>query len=505
MAIISWPITVVGWALALLIWALKLIFITPSMLWSTIKDARDAVGRLQSWFRKRKPVHGDASFANWKALNKTVHAVAGGWYMGLVDGKRVYTDPEACVIGVAPRRTGKSNMAKAQLLSLALLEEKPDVIVFDPHGDLRPAVLQRYLDEGYHAQFINFTDATSSDQMNPLSYIRTDPFHQAQDCDQLMRLVMSDEKGANVHFSDFPRVVMAGVIAFKLRTDPMNATMSEIVRLMIADQASRARMFDAMMAGGGPIEVAAVTAFRDAGEKERGSFSTTMTRKMGIWLRPNFAHITGTSGFTWESNFLNQQPVVTFITTGGTAIESAAARLLVGNAINTRVQMWPRVVQHHTGEGQPRFPKDLRILIDETRLLGNCEAVVTAITETGKMGTAMMLWTLGLRDVFEVYPEASVIVNSSNLVIFGGGTEMSTYEDISRMIGEYTIENRGYSQGERGTSESRNEQARRVAKSDELRNMPVGKLVAIMGTVSIKADHPVKIVGSGSKKRLVFR
>lgn len=472
--------------------------------YKTLRQAGHVLGWY--WAQRNKPnTHGDAHFADWKELKHTNHAKSDGWYMGLVDGQRVYTDGEACAIGVAPRRTGKSNMGKAQILAQATRQVKPDLVVFDPHGDLRPATLMRLRAEGYKDYFLNFEDPLRSDHYNPLSFVRTNPFHQSKDCDQIMQLIMApDSKADNEHFTDFPRLVMAGLIAYQQRRNLPKAKIHEVVRLMIADEKSRAVVFDDMVKNGGVVERAAVTAFRNAGERERGSFGTTMARKLGIWTRPGFVHITEKDGFTWRDIFLDPQPIVVFITTGGSNIEGAAARLILGNAINTRLQLWPDVVANHSGAGQPKFPKELKVLVDETRLLGNCSAIVTAITETGKMGVSLMMWVLGMRDIFDIYPEASVIVNSCNAVIFGGGTEMSTYEDFSRMVGDKTIENPGRSESESGESASLTEQAQRVVKADQLRRLPPDELVAVMGVTSIKAKKPFRIRKKGKEQVLEF-
>lgn len=483
----------------------------PVFLWwalsttgNAILGARDAVRNFGLWLNKPAQTHGQAQFADWKLLKKTAHAKPDGWYIGLQEGKKVYTDSEACVIGIAPRRTGKSNAAKAMLRAQAARGRKPDVIVFDPHGDLRPAIIETYQAMGYETQFLNFTDPMNSDQHNPISYVSGNPMFQALDCNQIVKLIMEQKKGDHEHFTNFPRLVIAGIIAYKQRTDPANATMASIVKLMVASQADRAKLFDDMAKNGGPIEVAGVTAFRDAGEKERGSFGTTMAWKLQAWMWENFIQVTSGSGFTWEGNYLNPEPVLTVITTGGSDLQGAAARLIIGNAINTRVKMWPTVVATHRGSGRPRFPKELKILLDEPRLLGNCEAVVTAVTETGKMDVSLCMWMLGMRDLYDIYPSASVIANSSNLIVFGGGTEMSTYEDVSRMVGDKTIANKAFSHSDNGSSQSWSEQALRVIKPDQLRMLPADELVVVASQLSMRLKKTTRIVDRRGEKVLVY-
>jgi type IV secretory pathway TraG/TraD family ATPase VirD4 len=102
------------------------------------------------------------------------------------------------------------------------------------------------------------------------------------------------------------------------------------------------------------------------------------------------------------------------------------------------------------------------------------------------------MWILGLDDLDSIYPEAAVIKNSSNFIVFGGGTEMGSYEAISRMIGDKTIENKAVSEGKHGASLSKSEQAQRMAKPEWLRTLPKDELVAILGPVAIHGKKPNK-------------
>jgi hypothetical protein len=242
----------------------------------------------------------------------------------------------------------------------------------------------------------------------------------------------------------------------------------------------------------------AVNAYDEAGDKERGSFSTTMTRKLKVWLRQGVRALMATGeiddlghivrGWTWEEIFRGEVPTVVYIRTGLGTDEGAAARLILGNAINTRRYMF--------NEGVTKFNRDLRILVDEAVTIGNCQAIIDATNELGKAGVRVMLWYLSTRDVYQTFPNAKTLVNNSDILIFGGGKEMDAYEDFSRMIGEKTIENRGYSQSRQGESQSASEQARRVIKADELRRMPFYEMVAVLGNNGVKCLKPFTIVNS---------
>ncbi|MBY5594088.1 type IV secretory system conjugative DNA transfer family protein [Rhizobium leguminosarum] len=485
---------------------IRVILILPAKLlwWFTVSvwlNICDAMALPIYAYRKMRdkstPTHGDAAFATLKTLRDRGHLKQDGWLIGIVEKKRVYTAAEACVLGAAPRRTGKSLMASAQLRDLAERERKADIVVVDPHGDLRRMTEAYFVEKGFQTRTIDFTRPQASEKYNVTSVMRPlSKFNFDRDIDQFLKLVMPDDKkSSNDHFPAFARIMMAGATSYMMRTEAGTVTLSQVVERLTGNIQQRNEMFSAMRAAGNAVERLAMNAFEEASSKERGSFSTTLARKLNIWLRESFRHITSEGEWTWEDVFLSEAPTVTYIKAGAGADEGAAARLILGNAINTRGYMWDDLQNSYTGRGRPKFPRELRILVDEARLIGNCSAIVDAVTQLGKADVTVILWFLAMRDVYDIYPEASVITNSCNTIAFGGGTEMSFYEDFSRTLGDRTIENPGYSEGEHGTSQSANEQARRLMKADELQRMDRTKLAAILGDLSIFADKPARPEG----------
>lgn len=463
----------------------------------------------KKWRQKVKPTHGDADFASDDALKAGGHLKAEGWLVGVIERpgrffpwrkyrQRVFTSREGCAIGMAPRRTGKTQTAIAQLLELASRKDRADVLIVDPAGDIHAATEFEYIAAGYRVLTLNFIDPRGSETYDPVGYLRPYMVYDFdRQVDQLCQLIMPDDAATReAHFQEFGRILLAGTLAYLVKQKPEDATLFRAVELLTTDAKARNSMFTSMRSSPDPIVRQAVNAFDEAGDKERGSFSTTMTRKLKVWLRQSVKSLTATGeiddngdivrGWTWDSIFRGDEPTVVYIRTGLGTDEGAAARLILGNAINTRRYMF--------NEGMTHFPRDLRILVDEAVTIGNCQAIIDATNELGKAGVRVMLWYLSTRDVYQAFPNAKTLVNNSDILIFGGGKEMDAYEDFSRMIGEKTIENRGYSQSRQGESQSASEQARRVVKADELRRMPFYEMVAVLGNNAGKFRKPFTII-----------
>lgn len=483
---------------------LKLVWWLAQSIWLNMMDVVGFV----SFYQKRKPLptHGNAAFAEEKELKGLGHYRPEGWLVGVHGNKRLFTAAESCAIGMAPRRSGKSQTAIAQLKELAARPNKADVIVADAAGDLLRETRADYEAAGYQVRVINFIDPAASEIYDPLTFLRPRLIYDFdRQIDQLVQLIMPDDAHTKeAHFQEFARILFAGMLSYLMKEDPDNATLYNAAAYLTTDVNRRNTLFSKMRNSTDPIVQQAVSAFNEAGDKEKGSFSTTMTRKTKVWLRPSVRALTETGevdalghlerGWSWDDVFRGDIPTITYIRTGLGTDEGAAARLILGNAINTRRYMWNE-------EGVPG-KRDLRILVDEAVTLGNCQAIVDATNELGKAGVFVMMWFLSMRDVFQTYPNAKTLINNCDIFVFGGGKEMDFYEDVSRMIGEKTIENMGFSESDHGESHSRNEQARRVVKADELRRMPFSDMVAVLGSIAVKAQKPFRITKDGRMEHL---
>ncbi len=497
--------------LTILFGALVLLVRIPVYALRAILISRDAVAEFRDWERapkrfgifpmKQSKTHGDADWAKSRTLKERGHLKAEGWLVGLHEGKRIYTGPEASGIAIAAKGQGKTQSAIAQLRDLAERQLKEDVIVVDPAGDLHQNTAAYFRERGYMVRTIDFTNPHESDRYDVFTVLKPHQIYNFdRQVDQLCELVLPDDKHTREgHFQEFGRLLLAGMIVHLVKNEPENATLYNAVSLLTTDAERRKRVFAKMWANGDALVKQAVSAFSEAGDKERGSFSTTLARKLRVWLRAAVHALTETGernedgalvqGWSWEEVYLQEQPVATYIITGLGTGEGAAARLILGNAINTRRDMWNAT--------RRKPPKGLRLLVDEAREIGNCNAIMDANNELRKAGVNVMMWFLSSRDIFDIYPQAATLIQNSDLIIFGGSKEKSFMEDVSWLVGEKTIDNPSVSYSENGTTEGASEQAQRVIKPDAIRRLGYYEMMAVLNNIAVKCEKPFKLGKKG--------
>lgn len=480
---------------------LKTIILGPFILMFAIFGEGWRIWRIMLAFyknmlKKKSNTHGDAEFAGVKQLKGRGHYKAGGWLVGIHGGKRLYTSSESSALTMAPKGSGKTQTAIAQLREIATRQSKPDVVVFDPAGDIRAGTREWYESRGYRVIQYDFVNPRESDFYDPLTYPKAhDVFNFDRQVAQMCRLILPDDRHSREdHFQDFARLLVAGTLSFLMVERKGDATLYNAVHYLTANKHQRNRMFAEMEKCSSPLAQQAVNAFSEAGDKERGSFSTTLARKLNVWLRQGVRHLTESGeitadgnrerGISWEDIYLGDQPTIVYIVSGLGTGEGEVARLILGNAINTRRALWNVM--------RKKPARDLRILVDESREIGNCEAIMDANNELRKAGVTVMMYWLSMTDLMDTYPQAKTLVNNSDLIVFGGGKDMTFYEDVSRLAGEKTIENPGYSESEHGYSESRSEQGQRLVKADALRRMPYEDEVVILDNMAVKARKPFR-------------
>lgn len=495
-----------------LFWAVETLFDTMLGIW----DA--ALSNIDKGLKDSANTHGDADWTSWEKLEKHGHFKRQGWLIGEIYRPRfwrwgrvselIYTLTDASGLAIAAKGEGKSQTAIAQLKDIATRRTKDDVVVVDPAGDLRAGSEAAFREAGYRVLVIDANDTANSVKYDPMTVLRVsseDDYD--RDVEQMCRLILPDDsESQNPHFQEFARKMLMGMTAFQMENDRHTTTLNSVVMDLTTSVDKRMAIFTQMRQSANPLVQQAVSAYDEAGSKERGSFSTTMARKLGIWLRVPVRKLTQHDvqegkprdrGWTWEQVFMDDIPTVVFVISGLGTGEGPLARLILGNAINTRRYMYNAMRTASRSE-RVQFSRGLRLFVDEAKELGRCEAIMDANNTLRKAGVSTMMYWLSSRDVFHTYGDDAVtLIQNSDLFVFGGSKEKSWSEDLSWLVGDMTIANPGGSQNDNGVSHSYSEQARRVIKSDEIRRMPFEQMLYISSRVATRCFKPFEIKENG--------
>lgn len=466
------------------------------LIWLVAAWVFSGVFRVVGWFKTDKvsDTYGDAAWADIKAL--TPHFTQNGFYLARVkDGwvwKRIFTKPEANVLLIATRGTGKSLTMGGTIRYAAQAKDKPDMIVNDPEGGLERLCREKLEKQGYKVITLNVINPSTGDYYNPFSFLRRDvPYAFDRDCDTFLHALMpNDASTRDDHFQEAARQITLGI----MRTlPPYKQSLYHLAEAMSTNSAALQKEYDKLVAGKGhAIERASANQFTAAGDRERGSFTTTIVRKMMVMLRDsvrtvtNFYQSAGPShnlGWTWETVFDGEQPTAVFIR-AGLGEEAFLARLIFTIAVETRNRMWLQMGDKYTLIKQhepkrkvpePKFRRKLYLIVDEGHSLGNCTALVKAVEEQRKMGVNVFACYLSLDIIRQTVSNATTFLSNCNLAVFGGFTEKALADDLSRAFGPKTIKTK---HGEDGVP---------LIRPDELMNLDGKKMAIKMDGLNVLA------------------
>lgn len=441
--------------------------------------------------RKPKSVHGDAAFMSERELRK--FSKPEGLFPGVTGrGRRVRLGNEASVLMFGMRGAGKTQTANANIKGLRELSVKPDLLIADDHGDIQEACKADLEAMGYRTLTIDLSEPRTSFKINPLGYLRPySEFEYEREVQRLAMLLMPEsgkENDAGEHFLESGRAMLEASIVRGMETP--GCSLGEVSQFLLTNKEYRTKAFASMRTHKSVLVQAGVEAFEAAGNRERGSMDTTLSRKLRPWLSASLRHITTGDGLDFDEMFLDQQPHAVFIRTGGADKEHSGAfiRLVMGIAIFTVKRFW--------NVTKKTLPKGLLLIVDEPETVGNCSAFEVALKELRKVGVNLFICFQSLGALKRTYSDPTAILNNCTWVICGGGNDLALYKEASQLAGDRTVMSRTFSKGEH-KSESEHEAGKPLIRPDEIQALAQEEVIVVGPGILAKLKKPFQISKRG--------
>lgn len=488
-------------------WLFKAIFIAPVVVayWCVMYPIKAVIHSqkmlmvIRRWGQKDKGTHGDAAYTDDKTLKKLGHLENQGFLMGVTDkGKRVFTNPERSALIMAPPGSGKSQHYIAALRAVLErpAERLPFLIIGDADGELYRATSKLMSARGYNIMRLDAWEPNEWSKYDLLAELDTsfaNRFRYDRSLDALCRLLVTDEPHSKQpHFVDFARILLKCVITVNVKYEGNNKPFGELIQELL-DGDKRAALLQRSKKYGDEYVTAALDTMGKLADKPEGlSMMTTALRKLEPWNDAAVKELTyfgpdmhGQYKRGWSFNrfFSEEAPCALFVRTG---IDNQAgghfSRVIYGNAINA-------VAHIRNTTGQP-LKRELELFIDEAGLTGYCPPIENAYSRQRKSGVRVRMAFLSMSEFKKTYPEAENMWSGSDAVVFGGGKDSALAKEVSELAGDYTIENKGRSQGDHGESRSMSEQARRLIKPDEIRSLGYEQELMLLDSLIVKGRKP---------------
>ncbi|WP_342150212.1 type IV secretory system conjugative DNA transfer family protein [Methylorubrum sp. SB2] len=460
---------------------------------------------------RQKPDNDDAYLSELPELRKLGHTRhTGGFYVGrfyrsdYYDGlwqaglERVYTDAESSVVMVGKKKAGKSQSIIADIRAHAHLDpgRHPDLIVYDPVGEIQQATEPFLRRMGWDVRAIDVDQPERGQQCDPLQVIRLG----MQGYDFMLALLgqsiipkpVKNPENEN-HFPKGARAALIGMIAWEQANNPHGCTLQSCMERIVAKQDHIKDLIDLMQQSPSALVRNNVKFLTIISPKEYGSFASTMATYFGPYMYDGVMALNRTradaDGVCLEPvNFLDifqgSRKTAIFIRTGLYGDEPGAIlRLMMSNAINTKrwlLNSRPHGTPYEKVRGLHR---PLKIYTDETKTLGNCTALVDVNDELRKARVNTFTCWLTRADIYNNLAGAKNLIGGATLVLAGGSNDAETNADFSKLMGEKREESQGRSYSRSGSTESYHEQFRPLMNIHQIRNVPRSKRIVVMDQI----------------------
>jgi type IV secretion system protein VirD4 len=429
----------------------------------------------------KKTAHGSAEWTERSDAKAMVQEQ--GFILGTLDPARIdrasgavinsapllrYTEPGNAV-ATAPMRSGKG----VAIVVPNTLEWEGSVVVIDPK--LENAVITRR-DREKRGQkvrvFAPFADESCA--INPLDWMR-DGDELAEDATALANaLVEMKADSKDDHFVPSARIVMRGFIMYaKLHLPPEKRNLPGVLDLLTLPEAKMTKLLeDTMRECGGAIERAAGILLA-AGDRERGSFFTTLRRSLG-WLdvSPKLARRLCTNDVDWSDLVENKLSLFLGIPDARLEMCRPLLRCLVVMAIETILRA-----------GKKPNP-DVLFMLDEAASLGYLEQLETLYQLGGQGWRACMIFQ-DLGQIEKTYPNPRLF-KSCAIRLFFGTSDLETAKEISETLGKETIETKSSSVSNPGflktktKTDNTQEIGRDLLTPDEVMKLPPETMICFL-------------------------
>lgn len=353
--------------------------------------------------------------------------------LGCWESRVLGRDDDRHIVTVAGARSGKSST----VLIPNLLRYPGSVLVLDPKGELARACAEARAKMGQRVFVLDPFGETElrSSAHNPFAELGHGKVaHVAADAAQLAdALIIGNPR--DPHWTDSAKNLVRGIALHLLATDPANARMRELRRLLNATPAELDRLFEAMVASSAFEGVVANIGASFLGKKESGGrelqgiLSTAQEQTAPL---DDIIRITDRSDFALSD--LRDGDMTAFL-------------VLPGMRMGTHYRWLRLIVQQALAAVErapvPRGGLPVWFVLEEFPALGHMRSIETA---AGLMaGFGVKLWSV-LQDLTQLkthYPKSwETFLGNAGVIQAFGNADVTTTEHLSKILGTMSVAER---------------------------------------------------------------
>lgn len=360
----------------------------------------------------------------------------------------------------------------------AILDHHGPVVVLDIKGE-NFAVTRRYREGlGRKVAVVNpfLLIENLSEQFNPLDYIRSDEL--ARDAALIADGLVKPEQGNEAHFSDLTRQLVAATIEVIVTQEEFNrrnlVSVADLLLSADRDTTLQAWIDNSDLVGHRPAQAAAT--FLGAGDRERGSIATTISKAFAWMAADNMRHFLSRSTFRLDDLLDDQLDL--FIAVPSDQIEKQAIfmRLFINLVLGTVIRQ----------DGRRKVKVPIHLVLDEFVRLGRMEQIMNIANLAAGAGVEALFVTQDTGQVEQAYGrnDARSIFGACITKRVFNINDIETADWAARHLGEITV----YSQQVKGGKIPRvdndlsySEQRQKLMTGEQIMRMKADELLLLIG------------------------
>ncbi len=387
---------------------------------------------LMDWrpFKKTESVHGDARWADEKAIKKAGLRSETGMLMGKdTRGKLLIAGGYQHALLFAPTGSGKG-------VGFVI----PNLLFWEDSVFIHDIKLENYeLTSGYRKNKMgqkvflwNPADGDGKSHCyNPLEWISTKPGQMVDDVQKIASILLPQ-------VSDFweseARSLFAGIVLYLCAVPEKMQSFGEVVRTMRSDDVvyNLAVVLDTIGKQIHPVAYMNIASFLQKADKERSGVVSTMNSKLELWANPLIDTATASSDF--NINNFKREPTTIYVGLSPDNIKRLEPLMQIF------YQQAATFLTRQMPTAEDKF--GVMFMLDEFPTLGKMEQFKTGIAYFRGYKVRLFLIvqdTEQLKDIYEDAGMNSFLSNATFRITFAANN-VQTAELISKMVGNKTVD-----------------------------------------------------------------
>ncbi len=357
-----------------------------------------------------------------------------------------------------------------------LLQEYGSYVITDPSGELLATTGKFFEERNYRLRVFNLVDMSHSNTYNPFRYIeKEEDVMTLINC--LINCTSEGQKSSDPFWEKSETALLEAIIFYLIRYRPLkNQNFSMVSRMLAAAKADKEgnsqldQTFNAVRRiDPDDICVRQYDIFKQASDKTAQSILISAAVRLSPFNIDAVQNLTNTDQM--ELTTIGDTPTVTFIIVPqGDTTYSFLVNMMYS-------QMFSTLYEHAAKTDQIPLKYQVRFMLDEFANIGVIPNFQQKLTTMRKYGLSCMIFIQAIGQIKNLYKDDwETIKGACSMILYLGGNETSTHEEIVKMAGKETMRVKDSSTSRNGKgsgsdSKSYKYAARDLITIDEVRRL----------------------------------